>query len=105
MFRSHVIGGEPIAIITGHKSKLRAATENFIEKPNNTFLLNLGIEPKTSSLAVALWTTRPTRQYNIHLIRYTHVTDFDCSVSVSYSNGSGPDNRASPRMALRCHLS
>ena len=37
-FRSHLIGGEPIAnnraqILTGRK----AATENFLEIPNNTF--------------------------------------------------------------------
>ena len=61
MFRFHVIGGEPIAINL-HKSWLRAPTENFKEKPNNTFLLDLGIQPKTSSVAVALGATRLTSQ-------------------------------------------
>ena len=61
MFRSHVIGGEPIAL-TGHKSLLRAATENFIEKPNN-ILLDLESEPRTSSVVIALRTTRLTRHF------------------------------------------
>ena len=50
-------------LLTRLKFVLRAATENVIEKPNNT-LLDLGIEPKTSSVAVVLKTTRLTTQLN-----------------------------------------
>ena len=59
---------------------MRGATENFIEKPNNT-LLDLGFEPKTSRVAVALRTTRLTRQSqyiyeNIMYVRKnTHLFD------------------------------
>ena len=49
MFRSHVIGSEPIAINRAQiLRKLRAATENFIEKPDNTVLLDPGIKPNRS---------------------------------------------------------
>ena len=54
MFRSHEI----------------AATENFMEKPNNIWL-DLKIEPKTSSIAVAL-RTRPTK-FCIYVVRCTEM--------------------------------
>ena len=57
-FRSHEIGGEPIAI---NRAQILISTKNFIEKPSNTFL-DLGFEPKTSSVAVALKTARLIRQ-------------------------------------------
>ena len=61
-FKSHVIGSEPIAINRAQNLTPSSASENFIEKTNNT-LLDLGIEPQTSSVAVALRTTRLTKQF------------------------------------------
>ena len=45
--------------VTPPTSKLRATTEKFLmEKPNNTFLPDLGIEPRTPHSSVALAATR-----------------------------------------------
>ena len=60
-FRSHVIGGEPIA-----NNRAQILTPScyweFYRKTQLHFLLDPEIEPKTSSVAVALTTTRLPKQ-------------------------------------------
>ena len=63
MFRSHVIGGEPIAIKRAQIQTPSCYWE-FHRKTQQHFLLDPGIEPKTSSVAVALRTTRLPRQFH-----------------------------------------
>ena len=61
-FKSHVISGEPIAINRTQNPDSGTVTEkSLMEKPNKT-LSDSGIEPGTPCSAVALGTTRPTRQ-------------------------------------------
>uniref|UniRef100_A0A2H1VC88 SFRICE_015184 n=1 Tax=Spodoptera frugiperda TaxID=7108 RepID=A0A2H1VC88_SPOFR len=60
-YKSHVIRGEPNGHKPGTSPDSMLQLRNFLKKPNNT-LPDSGIEAETSCPAVALATTRPTKQ-------------------------------------------
>ncbi|KAF9813786.1 hypothetical protein SFRURICE_007941 [Spodoptera frugiperda] len=84
---SHVIGGEPVAIYWAQIPDSVLLLRNFgnIEKSPAILLPDPGIEPETPCSAVALATTRPTRQLHTYYItNYTiptpHTRIFSCVV-------------------------